>query len=214
MTRKLYLAEGALVGTTVVSALVPGERPAVQLRETWFHPQGGGQRGDRGWIGGGRVVDTRHGADGEVDHFLESLGALTVGATVTIQVDAEHRDRSARLHSAGHLIADAVHAVRPALRAMAGHHWDGEARVEFEGLSAIDAHLQAEVEQSIEELILADLPITVTGDPFASRAIRIGGFTPVGCGGTHVSSTGVLAGLRISGLKMKGHRLRVSYLCS
>lgn len=211
MTIKKYLETHALTGTTIITGIANDPRPLVRLRETWFHPQGGGQRGDRGWIGPSRVLDTRHGTDGQVDHFVDSTAGLEIGGIIDITVDEGHRRRGALLHSGGHLIADAMKVLRPSLVAVAGHHWENEARVEFEGDIQIGEGLAAELGVILDELIEANLPITAEGDPFRSRAIRIGDFEAVGCGGTHAASTAELAGLRITAIRNKGARLRVSY---
>lgn len=210
MTVKRYLSDHALGGQSVVTAAIGGERPYVRTRETWFHGQGGGQKGDRGMIGNARVLDTRHGRDGEVDHFVDHLEGLCVGMAVELAVDPDHRLRNSSLHSGGHLIAEAGRLVCPSLKPVAGHHWDGEARVEFTG-SDVDADFRDRLSDALAELIAGALPIEMVGDPFASRAIRIGCFDPIPCGGTHLRSTGELAPLVVTGVKTKGGRLRVSY---
>jgi alanyl-tRNA synthetase len=211
MTIKRYLESGTLFGSTIVTAIGTANGRAIRLHETWFHPQGGGQRGDRGRIGTAQVIDTRHAADGEVDHFIDTIAGLEVGQRVQVEVDAGNRRRSAQLHSGGHLIADAVQAIRPGLHAVAGHHWENEARVEFEGDLESSGQLVPELADCLAGLIAANLPIRIAGDPFSNRAIGIGDFKPVGCGGTHVESTAELAGLEIIGVRRKGDRLRVSY---
>lgn len=211
MTVKHYLASDALTGMATVTAIGAEPAPHVRIDTTLFHPQGGGQRGDRGRIGPARVLDTRHAAEGEVDHFVESVDGLAVGDVVEIAVDPDHRREGARLHSAGHLLADAVQAIRPGLHAVAGHHWKGEARVEFEGAVAVDEALAGDLAAKIAELVAAALPVRVVGDPHASRALAIGDFAPVGCGGLHVSSTAELVGLSVTGIRSRKGRLRVSY---
>ncbi|MGV3481873.1 MAG: alanyl-tRNA editing protein [Sphingobium sp.] len=211
MTLKAYLASDALTGTATITAIDTEPAPHIRIDTTLFHPQGGGQRGDRGRIGPAQVIDTRHAAEGEVDHFVESVDGVAVGDVIEIAVDAEYRREGARLHSAGHLLADAVQAIRPGLHAVAGHHWKGEARVEFEGAVEVDEALEADLAAKIVELVAAALPVRVVGDPHASRALAIGDFTPVGCGGLHVSSTAELDGLAVTAIRSKKGRLRVSY---
>lgn len=211
MTVKHYLASDALTATATVTAILTEPAPIVRLDSTLFHAQGGGQRGDRGLIGAAQVLDARHAAEGEVDHFVDSVAGLTVGDRVEIAVDEAHRREGARLHSAGHLLADAVQAIRPGMRAVAGHHWKGEARVEFEGDIEIDDALESDLAEKLAALIAAEIPIRVVGDPFSSRALAIGDFTSVGCGGVHVSNTAELAGLAVTGFRSKKGRLRVSY---
>ncbi len=211
MTVKHYLASDALTATATVTAILSEPAPIIRLDITLFHAQGGGQRGDRGRIGTAHVLDTRHAAEGEVDHFVDSVAGLAVGDQVEIAVDETHRREGARLHSAGHLLADAVQAIRPGLRAVAGHHWKGEARVEFEGDIEIDDALEGDLTEKIAALVAAGLPVRVVGDPHASRALAIGDFTPVGCGGLHVASTAELAGISVTAIRSKKGRLRVSY---
>jgi alanyl-tRNA synthetase len=210
MTIKRYLCEQALKGSSVLTAVCGGDRPSVRTLETWFHGQGGGQRGDRGTIGLAKVIDTRHGDGGEIDHFVDSVHGLIAGMTVELVVDAGFRRRSALLHSAGHLIAEAGHIVCPALTAVSGHHWDGEARVEFVG-SEVDADFTGRLSDAVAELVARDLRIRTVGDPFTSRAIQIGSFEPMPCGGTHAETSGELVSLLITKTKSKGGRVRVSY---
>src|SRR5687768_11525891 len=100
MTKKLYLvAPQQLEGAAKVTALETDPVPVIRLDATLFHPQGGGQRGDRGQIGPVRVLDTRHGVDGEIDHFVDSIAGLEVDTNVDLAVDNAHRRRGARLHS-------------------------------------------------------------------------------------------------------------------
>lgn len=212
MTVKLYLTEATLSLSTMITYVDRGERPFLRLRETLFHPQGGGQRGDRGRIGYGRILDTRHAGDGEVDHFVDSAFEHFEGQRVEITVDADHRHRGGRLHSAGHLIADAVQSLRPGLKAVAGHHWDGEARVEFEGDIVSELDLADALEAELRNLVGAALPIAVIGDPFTTRTIQIGSFAAVPCGGTHLSNTSEIGAIRLNGIRVKRGRLRVSYV--
>jgi alanyl-tRNA synthetase len=213
MTIKLYLAESELKLSTLITHVDTGQRPLVRLRETLFHPQGGGQRGDRGFIGNGRVLDVRHAENGEVDHLVEDASVYAVGERVEIAVDADHRALSARLHSAGHLIADAVHSLDLNLEAVAGHHWEGEARVEFDVGVAPPCDLADVLEETLRTLIGAALPIAVVGDPFVARAVQIGGFASVPCGGTHLSNTSEIGSITLNGLRIKSGRLRASYAC-
>src|SRR5258705_12162998 len=112
-TEKLYMWSPATSGEAAITALIDGERKIVRLSRTVFHPQGGGQRADRGMIGGQPVIDVRHAEGDEVDHVVASLDGLTVGATVPLEVNMARRHLHARLHSAGHLIADAGTMVAP-----------------------------------------------------------------------------------------------------
>lgn len=212
--QKIYLAEPqVLAGNAVVTALLEGERPIVRLDKTWFHAQGGGQRGDRGTIGPAAVVDTKHTEDGEVDHFVASLEGLSVGQAYPIKVDGKWRLTNAASHSAGHLIAALVDPAFPQIKAVQGHHWPGEARVEFEG--KIDDDLVLKVmgflQAALDKAIAEKWPVSVLGDPFVNRSIRLGVAEAVPCGGTHVAHLGQIKNIAVKSVKKKGDRLRVSY---
>ena len=213
-TRKSYLAEPQiLTGRATVMALFDGERPVVRLDQTWFHPQGGGQKGDRGLIGNVAVLDTKHAEDGEVDHFVVSTAGLVVGQGYDMQIEATSRRINAVNHSAGHLIAAVVDAAFPDIKAVQGHHWPGEARVEFEGAVTDDliARVTTSLQPALDQAIAEQWPVAVIGDPFVNRSIQFGAAESVPCGGTHVAHLGQIKNIAIKSVKKKGDRLRITY---
>jgi alanyl-tRNA synthetase len=212
MTIKAYLRDPALAGAVTISAVIPGEQPVVRLDETWFHPQGGGQKADRGAIGPAQVVGVRHAEAGEVDHVVSSLDGLAVGGTYLFAIDPDWRLANARLHSAGHLLAAVAEAMFDGVVAVNGHHWPGEARVEFKGAGLAEAAAaMAALEAGVNRAIADGLPIVLEGDPFASRRIQVGAYAPVPCGGTHVASTADLGQVRLRSARIKGDILRIGY---
>lgn len=209
-TEKLYMWSKDLEAEATVTALIDGDRKVMRLARTIFHAQGGGQRADTGTISGKKVLDARHAEGDEVDHVVDSLDGLTVGATVKLTVDAVKRKLHARLHSAGHLIADAGSIVAPQIVGKAGHHWPREARVEFEGTVADIPAFTAALSAKLDELIAQNLPLAVLGDPTTvRRAIICGDEVP--CGGTHVAALGEIGAIAIRKVQAKGGMLRVSY---
>jgi alanyl-tRNA synthetase len=209
-TEKVYLWSKDLAAEATITALMDGDRKIVRLTQTVFHPQGGGQRADAGTIGGRPVLDVRHAADGEVDHVVASFDGLKVGDAVGIEVDPARRRLHARLHSAGHLIADAGTMVAPQLVAKAGHHWPGEARVEFEGAVDDIPAFTAALSDKLDALVAGDGPLALVGDPQTSRAVKICG-APVPCGGTHVERLGEIGHISIRKVQKKDGSLRVGY---
>lgn len=213
-TRKSYLAEPHIVQSqATVTAVLDGEHPAVRLDQTYFHPQGGGQKGDRGLIGSIEVVDTKHAEGGEVDHLVASLDGLSVGQIYPIKIDVTSRRINAVNHSAGHLIAAVTDVAFPAIKAVQGHHWPGEARVEFEGAITDELVVQvtAFLQPALDQAITEQWPVTVCGDPFVNRSIQFGKAEAVPCGGTHVAHLGQIKNIAVKSVKKKGDRLRVTY---
>ena len=109
-TDALYLNDASLHETTakVIGLEQSDDGWAAILDATVFHPQGGGQPADVGTMGDAQVVhvfaEGRAGNGGVGYHALEAEPPFAVGDEVRCRVDAERRDRSARTHSAGHLI--------------------------------------------------------------------------------------------------------------
>jgi alanyl-tRNA synthetase len=208
MTEKIYLFDPALTGRAVIKGLI-GNR--VRLDQTLFHPQGGGQKADRGTIEGRPVLNVRH-VDGDVEHQVESADGLRVSQEVTVEIDEAWRRSSSRWHSAGHLIAAVVERQWPSLKAVSGHHWAGEARVEFTG-SGDDLvnEVAIQLPHLLAEAITEDQPVRISNDPLVDRTVVIGDYKPVPCGGTHVERTGQLPSVTIGKVRMKDGKLRVSY---
>lgn len=214
-TKKLYLEFPFLYTSTARVVAVENadsEQPGVVLDQTIFHAQGGGQKGDRGTINGEVVTSAKHTPSGGVLHTLAGPTAMVVGQEVNLAIDRHWRTINANLHTGGHLIAAVGESLFPGLRAVSGHHWEGEARVEFSGDDRpdIDAFKEA-LETKLGEDVMSGLPIRVIGEPYTERSIQIGGYEPVPCGGTHAESTARLGKIEIDRVRVKSKRLRVSY---
>ncbi|WP_129141112.1 alanyl-tRNA editing protein [Modicisalibacter coralii] len=210
MTIRRYLENSALTGEVTVTSVITGEKVIIRTSETWFHPQGGGQRGDRGKIGDAQVLDTRFSADGQIDHIVSDAGRIQPGMKLPFTIDEEQRMINMRMHSAGHLIAGVVEASFPGLIAVSGHHWPGEGRVEFREEKQTDI-TQAEVARLVGKAIEADLKVAISGDPYTNRVCSIENYRPIPCGGTHVSSTSEIFDIEIKGIKRKKGKLRIGY---
>lgn len=212
MTIKRYLADPQTTsGSVTVTEIIATEnQPIVRLAETWFHPQGGGQKADKGTIGTAAVTHVGHNA-GSVDHFVNDASSLVVGETYPFQIDQIWRNINAAYHTAGHLIASIVERQFSALHAIAGHQWPGEARVEFEGAFDDNSAIKEALENDFARHVSAATPVKIIGDPYNQRAIQIGDYTPIPCGGTHVSSIDQIGRITIDSVKKKSGKIRVSY---
>ena len=127
---------------------------------------------------------------------------------VTIRIDAESRRLHARLHSAGHVLAQA--GEQSGWQPMKGHHWPGESRIIFAagangGLPEASALLE-----KVAAWQAGTLPRQVA---FADglRQIGFGDMQSYPCGGTHVASLSELGKIVISQVKMKKGQIIVSY---
>ena len=134
-TDALYLGDTSLLETTAtVLGVEESEKGwTAVLDATCFHPQGGGQPSDVGTLGdaNGERLCRRPRRAGRRRLPRAGPGLHAVGDAVACRVDAEHRLRSARTHSAGHLIDVAMQRCGVDLEPTKGYHWATGSRVEY-----------------------------------------------------------------------------------
>ncbi len=75
----------------------------VALERTYFFPQGGGQTGDTGTIGGAKVVNVIM-ENGHIVHVMEAAPPFKPSDEVRCTIDWDRRYRKMRLHSAAHIV--------------------------------------------------------------------------------------------------------------
>jgi alanyl-tRNA synthetase len=224
----LYLADTYLTSVdTSVTAAGCDEAGGrwVAVRHNIFHPQGGGQPADRGWLGECEVVPVRHAStDLVVLHAAESQGAglngLSEGDVVRARVNADLRLLHAALHTAGHLVEAAGRAEgwRPA----GNNHFPGQARIELTppetGAQLAEGEEREKAADRLRAFMAAaiadDLPVTADHDDEGRRVVRLGDVHAAPCGGTHVRSLADLRQVTISAVKLKKGRIRLSYTAS
>ncbi|MBQ8387441.1 MAG: hypothetical protein IJX46_00765 [Clostridia bacterium] len=110
MTERLYYLDSHIKSFEARVLACEEKKGAFEviLDKTAFFPEGGGQLGDVGFIGGVRVTDTRERSE-DVVHFCES--PLTVGETVKCELDWDIRFCRMQNHSGEHIISGIVHAM-------------------------------------------------------------------------------------------------------
>lgn len=207
MTEALYLASDDLECTGRVLSCRKTQEGlwAVVCDRTVFHPQGGGQPSDIGWINEVVVRKVIHTPEAIV-HLCEAA----LGGEVSMAVDAKTRRLNSRLHSAGHIIGfvgdeHGWHATK-------GNHFPGESRVVFEPENPKAIQLtEAEVLQSeVKALISKKLERRIT-EIDGLRYLTWGDLRAYPCGGTHVANTEEIGKVTISKIKMKKGQISVSY---
>ncbi|WP_248730875.1 alanyl-tRNA editing protein [Pseudomonas sp. MWU13-2517] len=205
MTERLFFTHDHLTAELEVLACTPHEdRFAVTLHSTIFHPQGGGQPSDTGWLGESNVLHVTQEADRLV-HYVDKPVAL---GTVTARVDERRRALYTRLHSAGHLIGNAGENL--GWMPIKAHHWPGEGKITFirgETAQAIDAGL---IQQQIDQWVAADYSRYMTLED-GKREVGFGALPAYACGGTHVQWLSELGQVTILALSEKKGTLSVRY---
>jgi len=205
MTLRLFFHSDDLKANVEILECTPHEHEfAVVLRATLFHPQGGGQPCDTGWIGESRVSRVMQDPE-RIIHFVDR--AVNIGMT-QIRIDEQRRQFNTRMHSAGHLIGHFIQAL--GWMPTKAHHWPGEARVQFKPADcAQDVDVQT-LQNGLAQWIAHDLP-RLTSSREGTREIGFGELPAYGCGGTHVRSLKDLGTITIESLSHKKGILSVHY---
>jgi alanyl-tRNA synthetase len=196
-----------------VNELVEGDMGVVVLDETPFYAESGGQVGDRGELRSSHgifaVEDTlKIQASVFGHHGVLKTGKLTVGNGVTAKVDTVARARTARHHSATHLLHTALRTVLGDHVQQKGSQVDPDkTRFDFAHTQPVSSDEIARIEQLVNEQILANAATEAAvmsldnaqktgatmlfGEKYGDevRVLTIGNSKEL-CGGTHVARTG------------------------
>ena len=207
-----------------VPSIEGGDEAVVVLDETPFYAESGGQVGDVGSLRSADAVfevgDTQKLGDGVVGHFgrLAEGSRLAVNDSISATVNAETRAHTMRNHSATHLL----HAT---LKTVLGQHVEQKGslvdeqrlRFDFSHPAAVSAAELADIEDRVNREIrankLVDTRIMALVDARASgaealfgekyddkvRVVNMGEFSLELCGGTHVTRTGDIGLMLITG---------------
>lgn len=182
----------------------------IQLNETIFHPKGGGQPSDEGTINGINVIyvhkeifDKSRLDQFEILHCFDEDQPLNFkeGDEVELKVDPSKRKLHSRLHTAGHIVAEAVRKNFPELEGYQGNHYPKDSYVKFRMLEPTKIYEKEEIKNKtlfeIQSWVEKDLPISDRVLETGIRSIKITQDWAA-CGGTHLTSLGDVGSVEIS----------------
>ncbi|XP_074294681.1 uncharacterized protein LOC141622548 [Silene latifolia] len=170
-------------------------RQALILESTIFHPQGGGQPSDTGFITVQNsdihfvVQDVRsingivyhYGHVGKLEGSAEPEWTIKEGTSVQLQVDESRRNLNSRLHSAGHLLDISIRNVGLGhLEPGKANHFPDGPWVEYKGIFP-QTELktkQDELETDVNALVFRGGKVTVAVLPYDEAAKLCGGQLP------------------------------------
>ncbi len=201
-------------------------RPAVELAETWFYPESGGQLADRGTIAGARVLDVQAAGDERVWHVVDAPPAAGAGP-LACEIDWARRFDHMQQHTGQHVLSAAFERLHdaPTLSSTLGE----ERSVIEVGLDDADWRLVHAVEQAANRVLWDDRalvlhwtdaegvvrfplrkPPKVTG---RIRVVEIPDWDWSACGGTHTRRTGEVGAIKVVGWERLRGNVRFSFLC-
>ena len=190
----------------------------IELDQTIFYPQGGGQPYDQGVIenasGVFNVEEVRY-----IEGIVKHIGTghhFAVGEQVTLKVDEPRRKLHMRLHSGGHVLDMAITRLGLGWKPGKGYHYPEGPYIEYTGEVSDDENLQKKIEDTANEIIAEGIATTikflpdqlVNGKP--ARVVLYGDFS-VPCGGTHVANLKDIGHLSIRKISNKKGLIRVAY---
>ena len=221
-----YECEGkvwALVaGGEIIDTANAGMDVTVVLDRTPFYAEMGGQVADYGMISGAdgcvlQVTNVVKSQDGKFLHKGKVVsGAISAGDTVNAKIDIPRRRAIMRAHSATHLLQRALRRTLGEHVEQAGSYVEPDRlRFDFTHFAALTPEELSAVENEVNEMILADLPVDVREMPIAEakklgamalfgekygdvvRVVRMGDYSTELCGGTHLENTAKAGSIKI-----------------
>jgi alanyl-tRNA synthetase len=178
----------------------------VELEDTYFFPQSGGQTGDTGTIGGERVVNVVA-EGGRILHVMESVASLHVGDSVKCSIDWDRRYRKMRLHSASHIVYYLMREVfgEGCGIASSGLLDENKERSDYLFSVPLDKAKLKEVEDRANALIAEGHDIKAYRDP-ADPALLTWELGPwkMNCCGTHPKNTREIGRIKLTRGKKPG----------
>ncbi|MBI5529231.1 MAG: alanyl-tRNA editing protein [Deltaproteobacteria bacterium] len=211
---------------TAVRSCTPGpDGYAVALEDTVLYPEGGGQPADAGTVAGFPVKAIVKRPDGEVVHLLDQA----VVGRVEVAVDWARRYDHMQQHTAQHVLS-AIGEDRYNLNTTAFHLGADRSDVDLDAAD-IDPGTLKKIEDEVNTVIRADLPVTVSevdpaelgrlgvrtrglpeGCTGAVRVVEIVGVDRNNCGGTHVRRTAEIQVFKITQTEPMRGGTRVHFL--
>jgi alanyl-tRNA synthetase len=200
MTERLYREDQYIkeFRAKVLSCEKAKDRFEIILDRSAFYPEGGGQPGDRGFIGLSRVIDTAERGE-DIVHICESPAE----GEVSCAVDWDYRFLNMQQHTGEHIFSGILHSLT-GFDNVGFHMGESEVTVDFSG--PVSREILSETEKKSNEIIWKNVPVTEiypAGDELGNydyrskkeisgqvRLIKIEGADLCACCGTHTAYTG------------------------
>ncbi len=212
----------------------------IVLDQTIFYPQGGGQPADQGLIAINGIGDIAiffvRRVEQEIRHYATDIegvqqGVNMIGRDVICKIDRAGRMLNAKYHTAAHLLGNVIEVINPNVKAVKGHSFPNEAYVEF--VSSDLSHSDIINKDTVQEVLTKATMSSLTIKAFAMlpaefeqkfyklpypapsnkvfRAVQIGHYDPVPCGGTHLREFAEVGDISIRKIHNKNGRVKISY---
>ena len=208
-TRKLYYEDSHKSRFTaqVLSCQQTKKGYEIILDATAFYPEGGGQAGDTGMLGGVRVLDT-HEREEQVVHYCDC--PLAVGQTVEGVIDYQRRFHLMQQHTGEHIVSGILFR-RYGCHNVGFHMGTQVITIDLDHVVPVED--LPDIEREANEAVWQNLPVSCTYPdpealekipyrskkalPWPVRIVQVPGFDTCACCGTHVSFTGEIGVIKL-----------------
>lgn len=216
-TKEIFYQEPYLTQLEATVLSVDGER--VILDQTICYPEGGGQGGDTGTIGGCELLDTVR-QNGQIIHRVKEP-TFKVGDRIMIHLDWKRRYHFMQMHTAQHMASGLLHqafgigtvSVHLGERIMT-IECDTDS-VDRDTIETLVRAVNTKIRQNLlvsakeyrrEEALALGLRRSIKVEGDAIRLVSVDGVDTIACGGLHVASTGEIELFYYLGQeRMRGH---------
>ncbi len=235
MTERLYYLDSYLqtFDARLVSVGQVGGRPSVVLDRTVFYPTSGGQPFDTGTLGGARVLDVVEREDGAILHVVEREVEVSVSGIgdssieiVTGRIDWPRRFEHMQQHTGQHVLSAAIDQVC-GVRTESFHLGAASATIDL--ARELTLAEIADAEDLANAVVWEDRPVGIrfvdaedssalqlrkeSARTGTLRIVDVEGFDVSACGGTHVTRTGAIGIIAVSGWERLRGGTRLEFRC-
>lgn len=195
----------------------------LELEESYFYPEGGGQPRDQGTINGKEVIDLIV-KEGILYHKLASFSGLTLNMQVSCVIDEKLRHHHTVTHTAQHVFS-AILKDNFDLNTIGFHMGKESITIDVDGVASYET--LKEVEDLVNEKIREDLKVKTYFKTLREaqklplrkevtkkeniRIVQIGELDYSGCGGTHVNSLKEIQIFKVTSLENYKGGVRISF---
>ncbi|MEW6410609.1 MAG: alanine--tRNA ligase [Nitrospirota bacterium] len=208
-------------GDSTIDSAVEADEIEIVLDKTPFYAESGGQVGDRGYLSTDhcliKIHDTIKPLNELYIHKARVLsGEIRYGEKVHTLVSTEHREATARNHTATHLLHTALREILGDHIKQAGSLVSPERlRFDFTHFNPLNITELDKIEDLVNRKVREDIPVTTEvmtiedaistgaialfGEKYGDvvRVVGIDTFSKELCGGTHISHTGEIGIFKI-----------------
>ncbi len=208
--------------TTILAAEQDKKNWLIELKDTIFYPEGGGQPADRGFLGGQELLDVQK----SEDRILHRVKNKPDRKQVLLELDREHRDFYSIRHTGQHLLSALLFKVL-GVQTLSVHLGRDKVSIEIDRKEITEEEI-LKIEKEGAELIASNRPVRAfwvkdqealkaysIGRPSKTdrniRLVEIEGLDLSPCGGLHLASTAPVGLVKYCGKEKIRGQLRLQW---